>query len=57
MNGHSMELRLQKDKDSIVSVLDSIRDAGIDVIDIHVEEDKLEDVFVQLTGTRDEQEA
>lgn len=52
MNGHSMELRLRKDKDSIVSVLDSIRDAGIDVIDIKVEEDKLEDVFVQLTGAR-----
>lgn len=52
MNDNAMELRLRKDKDSIVSVLDSIRDAGIDVIDIQVEEDKLEDVFVQLTGAR-----
>ncbi len=50
INGHSMELRLRKDKDSIVSVLDTIRDAGIDIIDIQVEEDRLEDVFVQLVG-------
>ncbi len=50
INGNSMELRLRKDKDSIVSVLDAIRDAGIDIVDIQVVEDRLEDVFVQLTG-------
>jgi ABC-2 type transport system ATP-binding protein len=55
INGQSMVLRLRKDKDSIVSVLDTIRDAGIEVIDIQVEEDRLEDVFVQLTGERGEQ--
>ncbi len=50
VNGRSMELRLRRDKDSIVTVLDIIRDAGITVTDIRVEEDRLEDVFVQLTG-------
>lgn len=36
-------------EDSVMDVLDTIRDAGVKVIDIRVEEDDLEDVFVQLT--------
>ena len=36
-------------EDSVMEVLDTIREAGVKVIDIRVEEDDLEDVFVQLT--------
>ena len=50
LDDKSVELRLSKDKDSIVSILDAIRSAGIDITDIRVEEATLEDVFVQLTG-------
>jgi len=49
VHGSSMELRLRRDSDSVVSVLDSIREAGIEVLDIHMEDDDLEDVFIQLT--------
>lgn len=49
VHGCSMELRLRRDSDSVVEVLDTIRSAGIDVKDIHMEDDDLEDVFMQLT--------
>jgi len=49
VHGNIMELRLRRDSDSIVEILDTIRDAGIDVRDIHMEDDDLEDVFIQLT--------
>ncbi|MBS1269745.1 MAG: putative ABC transporter ATP-binding protein YadG [Gammaproteobacteria bacterium] len=49
VHGCSMELRLRRDSDSVVEVLDTIRGAGIDVRDIHMEDDDLEDVFIQLT--------
>jgi ABC-2 type transport system ATP-binding protein len=49
VRGNCMELRLRRDSDSVVGVLDTIRAAGIDVRDIHMEDDDLEDVFIQLT--------
>lgn len=49
VHGCCMELRLRRDSDSVVGVLDTIRAAGIDVRDIHMEDDDLEDVFIQLT--------
>lgn len=49
VHSNSMELRLRRDSDSIVEILDTIRGAGIDVRDIHMEDDDLEDVFIQLT--------
>jgi len=49
VHGCSMELRLRRDSDSVVEVLDTIRSAGIEVKDIHMEDDDLEDVFMQLT--------
>ncbi|MDZ7842229.1 MAG: ABC transporter ATP-binding protein [Gammaproteobacteria bacterium] len=49
VHGCSMELRLRRDSDSVMGVLDSIRSAGIEVKDIHMEDDDLEDVFIQLT--------
>jgi len=50
VHGCCMELRLRRDSDSVLGVLDSIRAAGIEVKDIHMEDDDLEDVFIQLTG-------
>lgn len=44
-----IELSFSLSEDSVMEVLDTIRDAGVHVIDIRVEEDDLEDVFVQLT--------
>jgi ABC-2 type transport system ATP-binding protein len=49
VHGCSMELRLRRDSDSVLEVLDAIRGAGIEVRDIHMEDDDLEDVFMQLT--------
>ena len=37
----------------VMQVLDMIREAGVRVIDIRVEEDDLEDVFVKLTQRAD----
>jgi ABC-2 type transport system ATP-binding protein len=47
-NDH-IELSFSLQEDSVMQVLDIIRDAGIHVTDIRVEEDDLEDVFVQIT--------
>ena len=44
-----LSFNLDREEDSVMQVLDTIRDAGVSVIDIRVEEDDLEDVFVQLT--------
>lgn len=44
-----IELSFNLSEDSVMQVLDMIRSAGVNVIDIRVEEDDLEDVFVQLT--------
>jgi ABC-2 type transport system ATP-binding protein len=50
IHDYCVELRLERDRDSIVEVLDALRDAGTRVCDLRVEDDDLEDVFVQLTG-------
>ena len=44
-----LSFSLDPGEDSVMQVLDTIRDAGVKVIDIRVEQDDLEDVFVQLT--------
>jgi len=46
---NQIELELERDGDSIVSVLDGLRQAGVAVRDIAIEEANLEDVFVELT--------
>ena len=50
LNDHCVELRLERDRDSVVDVLDALRDAGARVCDLRVEDDDLQDIFVQLTG-------
>ncbi|MGA8259808.1 MAG: ABC transporter ATP-binding protein [Arenicellales bacterium] len=52
VHGCCMDLRLRRDSDSVLEVLDTIRNAGIEVRDIHMEDDDLEDVFMQLTRRR-----
>lgn len=47
--GVRMEFELRKGTDSIVAVLDALRDAGADVIDLHLQEPDLEDVFMDIT--------
>ena len=48
-----LTFNLSREEGSVMQVLDTIRDAGVNVIDIRVEEDDLEDVFVQLTREAD----
>jgi len=50
VEGKAMELTLNREKDSVVHVLDAVRACGIEIVDIRMEEDDLETVFVQLTG-------
>lgn len=51
-DGTRVELQLQKDNDSIINVLDALRNHGAVVKDIEIEEADLEDVFVELTRGR-----
>ncbi len=48
-DGVRLELELRKGTDSIVAVLDALRDAGATVIDLHLQEPDLEDVFLDIT--------
>jgi ABC-2 type transport system ATP-binding protein len=47
--GVRLEFELRKGTDSIVAVLDALRDAGATVIDLHLQEPDLEDVFLDIT--------
>ncbi|MDH3281648.1 MAG: ABC transporter ATP-binding protein [Gammaproteobacteria bacterium] len=50
IDGNHLELQLHKKTDSVMAVLDTLRGAGIEPRDIKLQDDNLEDVFVQLTG-------
>ncbi|OGI65369.1 MAG: hypothetical protein A2W18_05950 [Candidatus Muproteobacteria bacterium RBG_16_60_9] len=52
LDGNRVELQLEKDTDSIITVLDALRSHGANVMDIEIEEADLEDVFVELTRAR-----
>lgn len=45
-----LQIRLSAEQDSVIGVVDQLRDCGVSVLDIRVEEDSLENVFVQLTS-------
>ena len=47
-DGARLELQIEKGNDSIMGVLDCLRDAGAIVMDLKTEEADLEDVFVEL---------
>ena len=46
---HRIELELERNSDSIIAVLDALRQAGAVIGDIAIDETDLEDVFVELT--------
>jgi ABC-2 type transport system ATP-binding protein len=46
----AFELRLERDRHPIGSVFAALRNAGIDIEDVHTREPDLEDIFVELTG-------
>jgi len=48
--GCELELQLNRDRHSVVDIIDALRAAGVVVIDLHVDEADLEDVFVDLTA-------
>jgi len=45
-----LELRLHREQDSVINILDQLRAANFEIDDIGVVTDSLEDIFVQLTG-------
>lgn len=44
------QFRLHKQEDPVVSVLNTIKDAGVQVLDIETDHPGLEEVFIELTG-------
>ena len=49
-SGNELELQLTRGQDSVAGVLDGLRNAGLQVTDVHTREPSLEDIFVELTG-------
>ena len=48
-DGVRLDFRLDKGRDPIISVLDRLREAGAEIVDLQTEEADLEDIFVELT--------
>ncbi len=48
--GTRLVLDLHRDRDSVVGVLDALRDHGARIVDVATEAADLEDVFLELTG-------
>jgi len=48
VDGNHLELELNKDRDSVVAVINTLNGTGIEVIDISTQRADLEDVFVDL---------
>lgn len=46
---HRLVFQLNKETDSIVDLLDSLRQQGVQIVDLHTEYADLEDVFIELT--------
>jgi len=47
-----IEIEINKDTDSIASVLDSLRKAGLDIADMQTTRADLEDVFMEITYSK-----
>ncbi len=52
--GNTLELVLERGADSIVDILETLRNAGAEITDLHTERADLEDVFLELTYGRRE---
>jgi len=50
LDGNELELVLNRDTDSVMQILDTLRDAGIEIDYVSVLSDSLEDVFVRMTS-------
>lgn len=48
----ALVVRLHRDSDSVGPVLDALRTQGFDVLDLRIQEPRLEEVFLQLTGQK-----
>ena len=46
---HYIEIEIHKDRDSIAGILDSLRNAGLDIADMQTTRADLEDVFLDIT--------
>lgn len=49
--GERLVLQLHKDSDSIIRVLDLLRQSGVEIVDLETEAADLEDVFMELTAS------
>lgn len=49
-DSHCLVLELDREQDSVVDMLDALRQTGARITDLHTEEADLEDVFVDLVG-------
>ncbi|MFC1750314.1 ABC transporter ATP-binding protein [Pseudomonadota bacterium] len=49
IEGNHIELLMHRDKETLVSLIDDVRAAGGDIVDLKTEEADLEDVFIELT--------
>lgn len=52
MEGNEVELHIHRDNDSVMTILDQLRGASIEIDYVSVLTDSLQDVFVQMTGSR-----
>jgi ABC-2 type transport system ATP-binding protein len=55
VTGHAngtLELKLERDRHPIGAVFAALKNAGVDIEDVHTREPDLEDIFVELTAAR-----
>ena len=50
LDGNELELSLHRDQDSVMQLLDTLRDASIQIEHVSVESDSLQDVFMKMTS-------
>lgn len=50
VDGENIEFILNRDTDTIISLVDNLRDLGAEIVDLRTEDADLEDVFIELTG-------
>ena len=51
-NSQTPAIQFDRGRESVIDLLDQVRDAGAEIIDIQIEEPDLEDVFIELTRGR-----
>ena len=52
VDGERIEFILHRDTDTIIALVDGLRDLGAEIVDLRTEDADLEDVFMELTGQR-----